>query len=232
MGRLSAVFIAFCMMLIAASAGIVTYLSFGFTGMEATVTAIAAMTALVMLNSLTSRQRDRYDVGSQIADLSRGTADIGRQVSELDRRLVAMEGEVAAAMDRTRAATEPLSAEIGELGDLVKELADAVAAHEQMLEKQYVLCASCSTTSTYCFSSICSCAATASASSFTRSPSSPISAESGSVAARVRSIAAATSPSIGDEAAVEFRHLAADVGGAAKDPRSGCRRRSGHVAGL
>ena len=108
MGRLSAVFIAFCMMLVAASAGIVTYLSFGFTGMEATVVAIAGMTALVAVNSVTSRQRDRYDVGSQIADLSRGTADIGRQVSELDRRLVAMEGEVAAAMDRTRAATEPL----------------------------------------------------------------------------------------------------------------------------
>ncbi len=39
MGRLSAVFIAFCMVLIAGSAGIVTYLSFGFTGMEASVIA-------------------------------------------------------------------------------------------------------------------------------------------------------------------------------------------------
>src|ERR1043165_5624021 len=134
MGRLSAIFIAFCMVLIAASAGIVTYLSFAFTGMEATVTAVAVLTALVMVNSITGRQRDRHDVGSQIADLSRGTADIGRQVSELDRRIVAMEGEVAAATDRTRTATEPLASEIGELGELVKELADAVATHEQMLE--------------------------------------------------------------------------------------------------
>jgi cyclic-di-GMP phosphodiesterase TipF (flagellum assembly factor) len=134
MGRLSAIFVAFCMVLIAASAGIVTYLSFAFTGMEATVTAVAVLTALVMVNSLTSRRRDRFDVGSQIADLSRGTADIGRQVSELDRRIVALEGEIAAAMDRTRSATEPLAGEIDELGQLVKELADAVAAHEQMLE--------------------------------------------------------------------------------------------------
>jgi cyclic-di-GMP phosphodiesterase TipF (flagellum assembly factor) len=134
MGRLSAIFIAFCMLLIAASAGIVTYLSLAFSGMEATVTAVAVLTALVMVNSITGRQRDRFDVGSQIADLSRGTADIGRQVSELDRRIVAMEGEVAAAMDRTRSATEPLASEIGELGELVKELADAVATHEQMLE--------------------------------------------------------------------------------------------------
>jgi len=134
MGRLNAVFIAFCMVLIAASAGIVSWLAASFTGMEATVLAIAVMTALVLVNSVTGRQRDRYDMGGQIADLSRATADIGRQVSELDRRIVGMEGEVAAAMDRTRSATEPLASEIDELGGLVKELADAVAAHEQMLE--------------------------------------------------------------------------------------------------
>src|SRR5215213_5217820 len=134
MERLSAVFIAFCMTLIAASVGVVTYLSFGFTGMEASVVIIATLTALVMVNSVTGRQRDRSDLGGQIADVSRGTADIARQVSELDRRIVAMEGEVAAAMDNCRVATEPLASEIDELGQLVKELADAVAAHEQMLE--------------------------------------------------------------------------------------------------
>ena len=134
MGRLNAVFIAFCMVLIAASAGIVSWLAASFSGMEATVLAIAVMTALVLVNSVTGRQRDRYDMGTQIADLSRATGDIGRQVSELDRRIVGLEGEVAAAMDRTRSATEPLASEIDELGGLVKELADAVAAHEQMLE--------------------------------------------------------------------------------------------------
>jgi cyclic-di-GMP phosphodiesterase TipF (flagellum assembly factor) len=80
-----------------------------------------------MINSVTGRQRDRYDVGAQIADLSRGTADIGRQVSELDRRIVAMEGDIAAELDRSHAATAPLATEIGELGELVKDLADAVA---------------------------------------------------------------------------------------------------------
>jgi cyclic-di-GMP phosphodiesterase, flagellum assembly factor TipF len=134
MGRVGAVFIAFCMALVAAAAGIVSWLAVGFTGMEASVLGVAVMTALVLVNSVTGRQRDRYDMGGQIADLSRATADIGRQVSELDRRLVGMEGEVAAAMDRTRSATEPLASEIDELGGLVKELADAVAAHEQMLE--------------------------------------------------------------------------------------------------
>src|SRR4051812_9946011 len=134
MGRVSAFLVAFCMALIAAAAGIVSWLVFSFTGMEASVLGVAVMTALVLINSVSGRQRDRYDMGSQIADLSRATADIGRQVSELDRRLVGLEGEVAAAMDRTRSATEPLASEIDELGGLVKELADAVAAHEQMLE--------------------------------------------------------------------------------------------------
>ena len=133
MGRLSAIFIAFCMVLIAASVGVVSYLSFGFTGMDAAVVAIAALTALVMVNSITGRARDRAEWGDQIADLSRGTAETGRQVSELDRRIAAIEGECAASLDRTQAATEPLAAEIGELGELVKDLADAVAAHEQML---------------------------------------------------------------------------------------------------
>jgi cyclic-di-GMP phosphodiesterase, flagellum assembly factor TipF len=134
MGRLSAIFIALSMMLIAASVGIVLYLTFAYTGMEATVVGVAVLTGLVMVNSVTSRSRDRMDIGAQIADLSRGTADIGRQVSELDRRLVALEEEVATAVDNARAATEPLGAEIDELGHLMKELADSVATHEQMLE--------------------------------------------------------------------------------------------------
>ena len=134
MGRLSAILVALCMALIAASVAIACWLTLGFTGMEAAVLGVAVLTALVMVNSVTGRARDRSDVGNQIADLSRGTADIGRQVSELDRRMVALEGEIAAAMDRSRAVAEPLAAEIDELGGLVKELADAVAAHEQMLE--------------------------------------------------------------------------------------------------
>jgi cyclic-di-GMP phosphodiesterase TipF (flagellum assembly factor) len=138
MGRLSAVFIAICLALIAGSAGIVVYLWFGFTGMEAAIVAIAAGTALAMLNSVTGRARDRSDLGAQIADLSRATADIGRQISELDRRIAALETGLVAANDRTSAVTEPLGAEIDELGQLVKELADSVAAQERALASSSV----------------------------------------------------------------------------------------------
>ena len=134
MGRLSAVLYVFCMALIAGSVGTVAYLSFGFTAVEASVIATAVMTALVVINTVTSRERDRYDIGAQIADLSRGTADIARQVSELDRRIVGLENEVATVAQRAHAAAAPLVTEIGELGGLVKDLADAVAAHDEMLE--------------------------------------------------------------------------------------------------
>ena len=133
MGRLSAIFIAICLALIAGSVGAVVYLWFGFTGMEAAVVAIATATALVMINAITGRARDRSDVGAQIADLSRGTSDIGRRIAELDRRMATLEADLKAANDRTVAATEPLGTEIDELGQLVKELADAVAAHERIL---------------------------------------------------------------------------------------------------
>ena len=135
MGRLSAVFIAFCMLLIAASVGIVAYLSFGFSGMEAAVIAIAVMTALVMVNSVTTRQRDRYDVGS---------ADRRPLARHRRHGAAGVRARPAAGRDRERGRgragehrapqTEPLANEIGELGGLVKDLADAVAAHEQMLE--------------------------------------------------------------------------------------------------
>jgi len=133
MGRLSAIFIAICMTLIAVSVGVVAFLWLNLTGLEAAVVAIAALTGLAMFNSVTGRARDRGTMGAQIADLSRGTADLARQLAEIDRRIATLEGELAATNDRTRAATEPLAGEIDELGQLVKELADAVAQHDRVL---------------------------------------------------------------------------------------------------
>jgi len=133
MARLSAVFIAVCMVLIAGSVGAVLYLYYGFLRIESAVVAVAVLTGLALFNALTARARDRADVGDQIADLSRGTADLARQVGDIGRRLSALETEVARNADRAQAAGDPLGAEIGVLGGLVKELADSVAAHEAVL---------------------------------------------------------------------------------------------------
>jgi cyclic-di-GMP phosphodiesterase TipF (flagellum assembly factor) len=138
MGRLSAVFIAFCMIVVAGAVGAVAYLSFDISGMEAFVIATAAMTVMVLINSTNGRTRDRSDAGAHIADLSRGTVDLARKVSEIERRLIALEGDVAVTLDEARTIASPLNEEIGELGSLVKDLADAVAAHDQMLDSALV----------------------------------------------------------------------------------------------
>jgi cyclic-di-GMP phosphodiesterase TipF (flagellum assembly factor) len=135
MSRLGAIFIIVCMALIAGSCGVILYLVFGLSGSESMVVALAALTALAFGNALTTRIRDRSDVGAQIADLSRGTSDLARQVAEIARRTAALESQGDSIADKARAATAPVTAELGELGTLVKELAQTVALLELKLAK-------------------------------------------------------------------------------------------------
>ncbi len=139
MRRLSAIFIAVCMVLIAASLGAVLYLGFKVDPRTAAIAAVAALTGMAIYNAISSRLRDRGELGDQIGDLSRGTADLARQVAELSRRLNAIESNVNATVERARGAFDPLSTEIGELGTLVRQVAESVAAHETILQKQGVM---------------------------------------------------------------------------------------------
>jgi cyclic-di-GMP phosphodiesterase TipF (flagellum assembly factor) len=136
MVRISAVFIAVCMVLIAGSAGAVLFLALKINGPMSAVAALAVLIAMILYNTISNRLRDRRDLGDQIADLSRGTADLARQVGEMARRLTAMESRVEHSVNRARGATDPLAAELGELGGLVKQLAETVAAHETDLYKR------------------------------------------------------------------------------------------------
>jgi cyclic-di-GMP phosphodiesterase, flagellum assembly factor TipF len=131
--RLGAIFVAFCMILIASSAGAVVYLGFGATTAEAGTVALTVLTALVVYNSVSTRLGVRAVVGSQLTDLSRASADLARQVAEIGRRLAAVESKAETTLDRARAVTDPLSTEMGELGTLIKQLADTVSAHETTL---------------------------------------------------------------------------------------------------
>jgi cyclic-di-GMP phosphodiesterase TipF (flagellum assembly factor) len=79
------------------------------------------------------RLRDRSDVGTQIADLSRGTADLARQVAEFGRRLAAVEGRVVSANSAGSDRIHAVVGEISELGVLVKQLASSVASHDDLL---------------------------------------------------------------------------------------------------
>ena len=139
MRRIGAIFIAVCMMLIAASIGAVLYLGFRVDASTSAIVALAALTGMALFNSISNRLRDRGDLGDQIADLSRGTTDLARQVAEISRRLNAAEQKIASPVNRARGASDPLAAEIGELGALVKQIAETVAGHAAVLQKQGTL---------------------------------------------------------------------------------------------
>ena len=133
MVRISAIFIAVCMVLIAGSIGFVVYLRFGFTGAESALVALGTLTALAVYNAIAARKRDRLEASNQLANLARGSGDLARQLAEFGRRLSAMEVKVDSVIDRALATAQPLAAEIEELSTLVRQLADSVAAHELAL---------------------------------------------------------------------------------------------------
>jgi cyclic-di-GMP phosphodiesterase TipF (flagellum assembly factor) len=131
--RISTIFIAICMVLVAASLGLVLYSLAGISGPESAIVALTALTFLILYNAVSMRLRDRTDVGGQIADLSRGTADLARQIAEFGRRLAAVEGRVVSGNSTGADRIQAVVGEINELGVLVKQLAASVASHDDML---------------------------------------------------------------------------------------------------
>jgi cyclic-di-GMP phosphodiesterase TipF (flagellum assembly factor) len=131
--RISTIFVAICMVLVAASLGLVLYSVAGISGSESAIVALTALTFLILYNAVSMRLRDRSDVGGQIADLSRGTADLARQVAEFGRRLAAVEGRVVSANSANADRVQSVAGEINELGVLVQQLAVSVASHDDML---------------------------------------------------------------------------------------------------
>jgi cyclic-di-GMP phosphodiesterase, flagellum assembly factor TipF len=131
--RISTIFIAICMVLVAASLGLILHSVAGISGSESAIVALTALTFLILYNAVSMRLRDRSDVGSQIADLSRGTADLARQVAEFGRRLAAVEGRIVSANSTGADRIQAVVGEINELGVLVKQLAASVAGHDDLL---------------------------------------------------------------------------------------------------
>ncbi len=136
MRRISAIFIAVCMVLIAGSIGALLYLAVRLDGRTSAIAGLAVFVAMMMFNLISGRLRDRSDLGDQIADLSRGTSDLARQVAEISRRLGTMEIRVDKTVNSARGAADPIAAEIGELGTLVRQIADTVASHAVALQQQ------------------------------------------------------------------------------------------------
>src|SRR6201995_809323 len=131
--RISTIFIAICMVLVAASLGLILYSASGISGSESAIVSLTALTFLILYNAIWIRRRAPTDIGNQIADLSRGTADLARQVAEFGRRLQAIEGRVVSANSSGNDRIQGVVNEIGELGSLVRQLAVSVANHDDMI---------------------------------------------------------------------------------------------------
>ena len=149
--RLDIVFVSVCMVLIAGSAGAVAYSALGFGAASTLLTAFAVLTLLGLYNVLSARFAVRPAASSQPGDLARVDAarqeaarqdalrqdamrqEFARQIGQLERGLATLERRVDSTIERTRAATEPLTAEVGELGALVRQLAETLADHEHKL---------------------------------------------------------------------------------------------------
>jgi cyclic-di-GMP phosphodiesterase TipF (flagellum assembly factor) len=131
--RISTIFIAICMVLIAGSLGFVVHTMAGLNLTESGIVASATLTLLILYNAVSARLRDRTDVGGQIAGLSNGTADLARQVAEFGRRIVAIEHRLAALDAHSQERVKTTLGEINELGTLVKQLAISIAVHDELL---------------------------------------------------------------------------------------------------
>ena len=139
MRRISAIFIVVCMMLIAASIGAVLYLGFKIDAGTSAIVALAALTAMALFNCVSNRLRDRSDLGDQIGDLSRGTPILPARSPRFRAASMRSELKIASPVNRARAASDPLATEIGELGGLVKQIAETVARPCRCLQKQGAL---------------------------------------------------------------------------------------------
>jgi len=136
-------FIAFCMTLIAASAGAALHYAAGITVVEAAFTALALLFALMTVESVSARSRDRQETAERFEGLARATAEIARQVGELSVRVEKVE---AAPSQDLKSHTDPLAKEIGDLAGLVEELAKTVSDHDSQLAQKQIFAAAPATT--------------------------------------------------------------------------------------
>lgn len=128
--RIGSIFIIVCMALIAASIGAALHYVAGLPVSECAYIALVILFALMTCEVIASRNRDRADFASRFEELSRTSSDIAREVGTLSRRIAAVETGAGAEL---KAMTVPLAREIGELADLVENLAESVAVHDALI---------------------------------------------------------------------------------------------------
>ena len=128
--RIGSIFIILCMALVAGSIGAALHYLAAVPVTECAYISLAILFALMTLEVIASRNRDKTEMTGRLEELSRAASDISREVGTLSRRVSALENATNAEM---KSLTAPLSQEIGELADLVENLAESVAVHDALL---------------------------------------------------------------------------------------------------
>jgi len=128
--RIGTIFIIVCMTLIAASIGAALHFIAGIQSSEAAYISLAILFALMTCEVVASRNRDRAEIAERFEELSRASSDIAREVGVLGRRVAALESTAGADL---KSITAPFAREIGELADLVEDLAESVAVHDAII---------------------------------------------------------------------------------------------------
>jgi cyclic-di-GMP phosphodiesterase TipF (flagellum assembly factor) len=131
--RVTELFVAIGMLLIAGALGSVSVLALGLPRTEGAVVALAAFAVLVLYYLAVSRARDRRDQAGQLVDLSRGIADLARQVGQQEQRLAALASSTETAIQNLSAINQPLAAEVAELGAMVRQLTGAIGGAEDVI---------------------------------------------------------------------------------------------------
>ena len=136
MVRLSAFFIACCMVLIAASVGTALHFRFGVSVTDSALVGLGVLCALAVYNAVAGRKHDRAQVSDQVSNIARGSGDLARQMAEFDRRLGVVENQVEIAIDRALSNSRPIAAEVEDLSRRLKQLAESVSRCEAALRGQ------------------------------------------------------------------------------------------------
>jgi cyclic-di-GMP phosphodiesterase TipF (flagellum assembly factor) len=130
MHRFRSIFVFVCMLLIAASAGVVLNLVAGLPRAEAAIVTVALLFALVLCEVLAVRAREHNAMLDRYENLARASAEIAREVGKLGHRVAALEVAPSAG---SKTAADAIGRDVRELNTLMHELAESVAMHEALI---------------------------------------------------------------------------------------------------
>ncbi len=124
MQRLGAIFIAICMVVIAASVGAVFHFRFGLSISEAASIGFGVLLTLLLIHYQISRVRDRMVIDEQMDDLTRLKLSLTKEVQDVRELAQHLEKTVEGQVQNE---VDPILAELDVLGSLVKQLAESCA---------------------------------------------------------------------------------------------------------